>query len=166
MIVYVSSVKLKMLYENKKKNLFDVLDSEIKKSTLSSHSFYVVNNLTKKKVPKVPFSDIKNYILGPKYELSLVFIGDIRAKKLNNDYRGKNKVANILSFPYSKTGGEIFINLGKTEKEARKFNHTYPQHLAFLLIHGLLHLKGMDHSAKMDSEEQRVLKHFNLTSKK
>jgi|SRR5680860_564681 len=124
-----------------------------------------IKNLTKKKVPKVPFSDIKNYIMGSKYELSLVFVGDTLSKRLNTTYRGKPKVANILSFPYSKTDGEIFIHLGKTESEAKKFEHTYQQHLAFLLIHGLLHLKGMDHSAKMDSEEQRILKHFLLDKK-
>jgi len=118
------------------------------------------NNLTKKKVPKVPFSKISDYVLGSKYELGLIFVGDIRSKKLNQTYRGKNKVANILSFPYSKTEGEIFIHLGKTEKEAKKFSHTYLQHLTFLFIHGLLHLKGMQHGSKMESEEKRILKIF------
>lgn len=123
------------------------------------------SNLTKKKVPKVPFSDIKNYILGTKYELSLVFVGDALSKKLNSTYHGKKGIANILSFPYSKKDGEIFIHLGKTEKEAKNFGHTYTEHLTFLVIHGLLHLKGMDHSAKMESEEQRILKHFNFIKK-
>lgn len=118
------------------------------------------NNLTKKKVPKVPFSKISDYVLGPKYELGLIFVGDVRSKKLNQTYRGKNKVANILSFPYSKKDGEIFIHLGKTEKEAKKFYHTYRQHLTFLFIHGLLHLKGMQHGSKMESEEKRILKIF------
>jgi len=154
-----------MLHENKKKNLFDVLSSKIKKNISSSQSFYVVNNLTKKKVPKVPFSDIKNYVLGARYKLGLIFVGDTLSKRLNNTYRGKPKVANILSFPYSKKDGEIFIHLGKTEKEAGKFDHTYTQHLTFLLIHGLLHLKGMNHSAKMESEEQRILKQFLFEQK-
>ena len=137
----------------------------MKKNISSTQSVYIINNLTKKKVPKVPFSDIKNYILGTKYELGLIFIGDALSKKLNTTYRQKPKVANILSFPYSKNAGEIFIHLGKTEKEAVKFEHTYLQHLTFLLIHGLLHLKGMDHSAKMEDEEQRILKHFCLNKK-
>jgi probable rRNA maturation factor len=123
------------------------------------------SNLTKKKVPKVPFSDIKNYVLGTKYDLSLVFVGDALSKKLNSTYHGKTGIANILSFPYDKGEGEIFIHLGKTEKEAKTFDHTYTQHLAFLVIHGLLHLKGMDHSAKMESEEQRILKHFSFDKK-
>jgi probable rRNA maturation factor len=123
------------------------------------------NNLTKKKVPKVPFSDIKNYILGSKYELGLIFVGDTLSKRLNTTYRGKAKIANILSFPYSKTEGEIFIHLGRAESEAKKFDHTYIQHLTFLLIHGLLHLKGLDHSAKMENEEQRILKRFGFEDK-
>lgn len=121
-----------------------------------------VNNLTKKKVPQVPFSDITNYVLGAKYKLGLIFVGDTLAKRLNTTYHGETGVANILSFPYSKKEGEIFIHLGQTIKEAKKFGHHYSQHLAFLLIHGLLHLKGMKHSAKMESEEQRILKRFSF----
>ncbi len=124
-----------------------------------------ITNLTKKKVPQVPFSDIKNYVLGTKYELSLVFVGDTLSKKLHKKYQGKDGVANVLSFPYDKKSGEIFIHLGQTKKEAKDFDHTYLEHLTFLLIHGLLHLKGMDHSAKMESEEQRILKRFYLIKK-
>jgi probable rRNA maturation factor len=124
------------------------------------------NNLTKKRVPKVPFSDIADYVLGPKYDLGLIFVGDTLSKRLNTEYRNKPKVANILSFPYTKKEGEIFIHLGRAESEAKKFSHTYRQHLAFLFIHGLLHLKGMDHSSRMESEEQKILKHFNFDGEK
>ena len=119
-----------------------------------------ISNLTKKKVPRVPFSDITKYVLGAKYELGVIFVGDTLSKRLNATYHREMGVANILSFPYSKKEGEIFIHLGKTEREAKKFGHNYSQHLAFLLIHGLLHLKGMKHSAKMESEEQKILKYF------
>lgn len=120
-----------------------------------------VNNQTKKKAPQVPFSDIANAVLGPKYDLGLVFVGDTRSKRLNAEYRSRDKVANILSFPYEKDQGEIFINLGRTEREAKKFSHTYRQHLIFLFIHGCLHLKGFDHSVKMENEEQRFFERFS-----
>lgn len=120
------------------------------------------NNLTKKKVPKVPFSDIADHVLGKKYELSLVFVGDTLSRRLNTQYRGKKKISNILSFPYSKTDGEIFIHLGRTETEAKKFDHNFTEHLAFLFIHGLLHLKGFDHSDRMESEERKIWRHFKF----
>jgi len=114
----------------------------------------------------VPFSLIADYVLGPKYDLSLVFVGDALSKKLNTIYRDKEKIANILSFPYSKTEGEIFIHLARTQAESKKFGHNYRTHLIFLFIHGLLHLKGMDHSAKMEAREQEILAHFNIDGQK
>ena len=120
-----------------------------------------VNNKTKKKAPKGPFSDIAKHILGPDYDLSLVFIGSTLSRRLNRERRDKDHVANILSFPYSENEGEIFIDLGKTEKEAPKFGHSFNKHLIFLFIHGCLHLEGLDHGDKMESEEQRILKRFS-----
>ena len=95
--------------------------------------------------------EIKNKVLGNKYELSLVFIGSTRSRKLNLTYRDKDKPANVLSFPLTKSSGEIFIDLNKT----KTFSTLH------LFIHGLLHLKGMQHGGKMESEEQRLLKLFN-----
>jgi len=94
---------------------------------------------------------IKEKILGKDYELSLVFCKDTLSRKLNRIYRGKDKPTNILSFPLSKNSGEIFINTDRLDG----FSPTY------LFIHGLLHLKGMQHGVKMDNEEKRFLKLFN-----
>ena len=58
-------------------------------------------------------------------------------------FRGKNKPTNILSFEYSKTSGEIVIQLDCVKKDAPKFGLPYTKFLGFLFIHGLLHLKGI-----------------------
>ena len=108
-----------------------------------------IKNLTKGKLPSLPFERAKEMILGKNYELSLVFTGNGLARKLNKIYRGKDKPANVLSFALDKQTGEIFINLTKAKTDAR---------LALLLIHALLHLKGWRHSSKMESEERRILK--------
>ncbi|MCI0533577.1 rRNA maturation RNAse YbeY, partial [bacterium] len=60
---------------------------------------YTTSTLRKRRIPNLPFGDIKNAVLGTRYELSLVFVGDILSRKLNLRYRNKNKAANILSFP-------------------------------------------------------------------
>ncbi|MFA6273417.1 MAG: rRNA maturation RNase YbeY [Candidatus Paceibacterota bacterium] len=107
-----------------------------------------VKNLTKGKLPRLPFSLAKEMILGKNYELSLVFIGNQLARKLNKIYRNKNDAANVLSFSLDKHTGEIFINLEKVKTDAR---------VALLLIHALLHLKGLQHSSKMEGEERKFL---------
>jgi probable rRNA maturation factor len=127
-----------------------------------------VANKTRQRQPRVAFSDIVDFVLGPDYELSLVFCGDTRSKNLNRTYRGIDKPTNILSFPFDDHSGEIFIDLSRLYKEYRKKCELFfprrtasvPLWSTFLFIHGLLHLKGFDHSDKMESEERKILRHF------
>lgn len=105
----------------------------------------------------IPFTRLKNAVLGKKYELSLVFIDSAFSRRLNATYRGKNKPANILSFPLSKKTGEIFIDLITAKKEAKKFGMTFSKFVIFLFIHGILHLKGMKHGDTMDKAEKQLL---------
>lgn len=118
-----------------------------------------ISNSTKRNLPssKLRFAQIKEAVLGKKYELSLVFVGNARSKTLNKKHRGKNYSANVLSFPLDNSAGEIFINLD-TKKEAIQFEMSHKKYIEFLLIHGCLHLKGFDHGEKMSAEEQKYLK--------
>jgi len=124
---------------------------------------FSTQNTTKGKPPRLPFVSIKNDILGEDYELSAVFIGDKRSRTLNRIYRDKDKPANVLSFPLSKTEGEIFLNLRKAKQEACNFDKTYENFVGFLFIHGLLHLKGMDHGSRMEEQEKKFVKKFKLS---
>ena len=105
---------------------------------------------------------MKDAILGKKYELSLVIVSRSEIKELNKEYRGINKPTDILSFPLSSKEGEIFINLDMAKIEAKKFNRTYENFLGFLFIHGLVHLKGFDHSSTMESIEARFRNKFGI----
>ena len=122
-------------------------------------NFSVINK-TKGKIPNLPFFSIKEDILGKKYILSLAFIGENKIHKLNKKYRQKDKPTNILSFPLSKKEGEILICPKIVKKEIKKFNKTYPQLLQFLVIHGMLHLKGMEHSSRMEEAEKKYDKKY------
>lgn len=102
------------------------------------------------KLPPRQVEKVKAAILGEDYDLSLVFCGNKLSHQLNFNYRGKDKPTNVLAFPLSKTSGEIFIN---TE-------HLHGFSVEELLVHALLHLKGRQHGAKMESEEKRFLKLF------
>ncbi len=117
---------------------------------------------TKGKPPRLPFVDIKNEILGKKYELSILFAAPRTSQKLNKKYRGKNKPTNILSFPLSKTSGEIVIELTKVAEDAPKFGLSSRAFLAYLLIHGMVHLKGYEHGSTMDRLERRYGKKLGI----
>ncbi len=121
-----------------------------------------IKNTTKKKTPVISFNKIKQFVLNEDYELSLVFIGDKLSRKLNKQYRKIGRPTNILTFPLSKDEGEIFINLNLAKKQSFRFDKSYNKFIGFLFIHGLLHLKGYEHSSKMEGEEERIRKKFNL----
>ena len=121
-----------------------------------------IKNSTRRTLPKLEFDLIKKKALGESYELSLVFVGHTASRRLNKSLRGKDRPTNVLSFPLSKTSGEIFIDLAQAEKEHSKFDMNFKKFVAYLYIHGLLHLKGMEHGAKMEKAEKRLLSQFNF----
>ena len=106
------------------------------------------------------FTCIKNDILGKEYSLSFAFISAKKSRELNKTYRGKDKPTNILSFPLSKNEGEILICKEIAKRDAPKFGRTFSEFLGFLLIHGMLHLKGMKHSSRMEAAENKYDKKY------
>jgi rRNA maturation RNase YbeY len=120
----------------------------------AKNSTVLFANKTKLKKPAIPWNEIKNRILGDKYELSIVFVGDGIIKKLNKCY---NKITNVLSFSLSKDTGEIFINLSYIKKEAKRSKIIFLKYLKYLYIHSLLHLKGFKHGRKMEKEEKKII---------
>jgi len=101
------------------------------------------------------FSRIKNDILGKDYSLSIAYISQNKSKELNKKFRKKDKPTNILSFALHKNVGEILLCLPVIRKEAKNFERTFEQFLGFLVIHGMLHLKGMKHSSTMERTEKK-----------
>lgn len=122
-----------------------------------------VTKTIKKLPPRVKVEEITNAVMGKRYDLSLVYVGEQRAQSLNINYRNKDYTPNILSFPLTKTSGEIFICPNVAKKEAKDFNLTYSGYLNFLLIHGLLHLKGYRHGATMEKLERKYMRDFSIT---
>ena len=101
------------------------------------------------------FSIIKNDILGKEYELSIALVSEKKSSELNKRYRHKNKPTNILSFALTKQSGEIILCPTVIKREAKNFSKTFSQFLGFLVIHGMLHLKGMEHSSTMERAEEK-----------
>ncbi|HEV8677231.1 MAG TPA: rRNA maturation RNAse YbeY [Candidatus Paceibacterota bacterium] len=103
------------------------------------------------------FKKIKNKVLGEAFDLSFAFVTPaqmrraMKYKKLPPNELSKTKTSNVLSFPLSKTSGEILIC-----KSAAK-----PYTAEYLFIHGLLHIKGLKHGATMERTEEKLLKQFS-----
>jgi probable rRNA maturation factor len=111
-------------------------------------------------LPNVPFLAIKEKILGKKYNLTIIFCSPEESKLKNKIYRDKNYSTNILSFPLSNDEGEIYISLSTARKDAKNFDMSYHKFLHLLVIHGVLHLKGHDHSSTMEKLEDSYLNNF------
>ena len=121
-----------------------------------------INNKTKSALPGVPVDKKRSSALGKDYNLCLVVIGEIRSKKLNFLYRKKNKSTGILSYPLDKKSGEIFITIQVAKRQTKKFQRSFQNLIAFLFIHGLMHLKGMDHGDTMERAEEKLRKQFGI----
>ena len=123
---------------------------------------FSIVNATRSTLPRVPFLKIKNAVLGKNYSLSAVFIGETKSKKLNFSYRGINKPTNVLSFPIEKKVGEIFITPKVVRQQTKEFGKKFPNLVAFFFIHGLLHLKGMEHGSTMERAEAQLRRKFKI----
>ena len=123
---------------------------------------FIITRETPGKLPSLPFLRIKNSILGPDYELSLAFVGRKRAIELHQVWKKKDDPVNILSFPLSKNEGEIIISLEKARRECRHFERGYENYLAFLFIHGCMHLKGYTHGNAMEAAEKKIRTQFGI----
>lgn len=112
--------------------------------------------------PKLPYEKMCEAVLGTHYELSLTFVGSVRARALNKAHRKATYVPNVLSFPLASHAGEIYIAPSVAVKEASKYGLSPRGYVGYLFIHGLLHLKGYPHGATMEKAEKKYSAQFSL----
>lgn len=122
-----------------------------------------ITNKTKSTLPRVLFARIKDEALGRDYELSLAIVGTRRMRRINREHRQKDYPTDILSFSLDKKSGEIILNPDKMRIKAKQFGQTYQNYVAFLFIHGLMHLKGFDHGSRMEQAEIKLRKKFDVS---
>jgi len=92
-------------------------------------------------------------------EVSIVLVNSDIIKKLNKQYRKKNKATDVLSFEGERDElGEIVICPVEVEKNARKAESDFKTELAMVFIHGLLHLLGHDHDKSKKQFDQMASK--------
>jgi len=106
--------------------------------------------------------------------LSVVLTDDRMVRRLNRDFRGRDKPTNVLAFaerdaatPDPASLGDVVLARGTVAREARVQGKTLAQHTAHLVVHGTLHLLGFDHeraadAQKMEAAERRALARIGL----
>ena len=77
---------------------------------------------------------------------------DAVLRRLNREYRGKNKATDVLSFPAApeiveQHAGDLAVSVETAARQAQEHGHSLDMEVRVLLLHGLLHLNGMDHEA-------------------
>lgn len=91
---------------------------------------------------------------------TVVLAGDRAVRRLNARHRGRNKPTNVLT--YASPAPEVVLALGVVRREAAAASRRPAHHLAHLVVHGALHLRGHDHleageARRMEMAETRIL---------
>jgi len=95
--------------------------------------------------------------------------GDKQLQQLNADFLGHDYPTDVLSFPTGETVqlGEMAISVERAIQQAELHAHTVLDELKILMLHGALHLSGLDHEqdrGQMKRIETKWRKHFGLVS--
>ena len=100
-------------------------------------------------------------------EFHCLVTGDAELKSLNQRFRGKDIATDVLSFPSGEKNplGDIAISLSHARAQARERGHSIETEVCILMLHGVLHLMGMDHetdSGQMARAELRWQRKLGL----
>jgi len=116
---------------------------------------------------------------GDEAEVSLVFVNDSYMCDLNLQYRGIDSPTDVLSFAMLEGEplqgeeeevilGDVVISLQSAVRQAEEYGHSFRREVAYLTIHGVLHLLGYDHQEEeecrvMRRKEEELLAQLNIT---
>src|SRR5581483_4947788 len=92
---------------------------------------------------------------------------DAELRRLNNEFRGHNLPTDVLSFPADTPEmlGDLAISWDRAKAQAAEHGHDVADEIRILMLHGVLHLTGLDHErdrGQMARAEQRWRKRFQL----
>lgn len=97
---------------------------------------------------------------------SIIFVSNKRIQEINRDYRGLDRVTDVISFAFLDNKkaiindshfqllGEIYVCIPRMQEQAIEYGHSEKRELSFLVVHGILHLLGYDHQTK---EEEKIM---------
>lgn len=114
-----------------------------------------IKNIFKKFLKLALKKRLRHKALLNKKTLTLVFLPSTEMKKINKQFRNKNKPTDVLSFSGVETHslGELLFCVEVLNRQASEQKHTLGCELTYMLIHGFLHLLGYDHETSTQEEK-------------
>ena len=133
------------------------------------------------------YSDIIEKVVNKAFETedikkascSIIIVDNTFIHKLNKEYRGIDRVTDVISFALEddksmiipddiRLLGDIYICLDKAKKQAKEYGHSLERELCFLAVHGVYHLLGYDHENEEDAKimfkkQEEVLMEYGIT---
>ena len=113
----------------------------------------------------------RSALAGDVRDVCLRVVDQAEGKTLNARFRGRDEATNVLAFPALEHGvlGDIAICSSVAEREACEQEKPLAHHYAHLVIHGVLHLMGMDHATDaeakvMEAKEVTLLRAFDIAN--
>ncbi|WP_074669585.1 rRNA maturation RNase YbeY [Geoalkalibacter ferrihydriticus] len=136
----------------------------------------IENRQKKQKIAKRPLRKVAQRILNalecPDGELSVLIVDDEQIREFNRDYLGKDRPTNVISFAMQEGEGagvapqllgDVLISAETAARDAAEADQPFESELYFLLLHGMLHLRGYDHergtadqAREMECREQEI----------
>lgn len=133
------------------------------------------------------YQDIIEKVINKAFEIeglkkascSIIIVDNSYIHKLNKEYRGIDRVTDVISFALEddksmiipdgiRLLGDIYISIDKAKEQAKEYGHSLERELCFLAVHGLYHLLGYDHETKEEAEvmfkkQEEVLRKYGIT---
>ena len=103
--------------------------------------------------------------LGNDASITLVFVDRRAARRLNRQFRARDYATNVLTFAYQmrpRVVADIVLCLPVLRREARLQGKTLREHLAHLVLHGVLHAQGHDHAKRREAQKMEKLERHLL----
>lgn len=110
--------------------------------------------------------------------MSVTFVDDAAIHSLNREHRSVDRPTDVLSFPQFEPDevfpedapfmlGDLVVSVETAKRQADEFGHGEEREIAFLLVHGFLHLMGYDHEtpeddASMRERQRELLEHLGI----
>ena len=104
-------------------------------------------------------------------EMNVIFLDSEQMKQFNHQFRQLDKTTDVLTFPADDpmmdSLGDVLINIDKVKEQALDYGHSEDREVAFLAVHGYLHILGYDHhqeddERKMIEKQHSILKNAGL----
>ena len=124
------------------------------------HEIYVDSDIFSESIIKAAVAALDYEEIDYLCEVSIELTDNITIQQLNKDFRGKDSITDVLSFPMMEINpengammiGDVVISAERAMEQSEEINQSFEQELIFLTVHAILHLLGYDHELSKEQD--------------